>query len=70
MFQEDWCMTGCGKQSQLGSIYCSMDCFRQDLQSDQPSSSDEFSQSPPIELGFKSLAKRHRIKIPKVCCPC
>ncbi|KAI8892125.1 hypothetical protein BC833DRAFT_612583 [Globomyces pollinis-pini] len=24
----DWCLSGCGKKSQLGSIYCSPSCFR------------------------------------------
>ena len=53
MFEMDWCMTGCGKQSQIGSTYCSSSCFRKDLQSDL-----RFGEASchTLELGFKSLA--------------
>jgi hypothetical protein len=27
----DWCLGGCGKRNRIGSIYCSSDCFKQEI---------------------------------------
>ncbi|KAJ3275886.1 hypothetical protein HDV01_006752 [Terramyces sp. JEL0728] len=33
----EWCIAGCGKRNQLGSIYCGPSCFRDEILSqDEP----------------------------------
>ncbi|KAI8892126.1 hypothetical protein BC833DRAFT_612585 [Globomyces pollinis-pini] len=42
----NWCLTGCGKKSQLGSVYCSSSCFRTAISSN----SNSFNSTTGFEL--------------------